>query len=80
MQSDSKDDAINALRQATKEKTIRVLEEEVKAGRLDRRIVDSFIKAYDMIMQKVRKESKEILRMHTKLHRQYRLVYHKIKK
>lgn len=80
MQSDTKDDAINALRQATKEKTIRVLEEEAKAGRLDRRIVDSFIKAYDMIMQKVRKESKEILRMHTRLHRQYRLVYHKIKK
>ena len=80
MQSDSKDSAVNALRQATKEKTIRVLEEEAKAGRLDRRIVDSFIRAYDTIMQEVRKESKEILRMHTKLHRQYRLVYHKIKK
>lgn len=80
MQTDTKDEAIEALRQATKEKTIRVLEEEARAGRLDKRVVDSFVKAYDMIMQKVRIESKEILRMHTKLHRQYRLVYHKIKK
>lgn len=80
MQSDTKNSAIDALRQATKEKTISVLEEEARAGRLDRRIVDSFIKAYDMIMREVRKESKEILKMHTKLHRQYRLVYHKLKK
>lgn len=80
MHSDAQDDAINALRQATKEKTINILEDEAKAGRLDRHIVDGFIKAYDMIMLKVRKETQEILRMHTKLHRQYRLVYRKIKK
>lgn len=80
MHSGTQDGAIDALRQATKEKTIDVLEEEAKAGRLDSHIVDGFIKAYDMIMLKVRKESKEILRMHTKLHRQYRLVSQKIKK
>lgn len=62
-----------------KDKVIGTLEEEVKAGRFDRIMVDRFIRSYDPIMNEVRKRSKNILKMHSRLNTQYRQVYHSLK-
>ncbi len=55
------------------------LQQAAAEGKFDKLMVEKFVVCYDAIMDEVRKRSKSILKMHTKLQRQYRLVYDKLK-
>lgn len=62
-----------------KEKVISILTEEASKNRLKQQIVIAFVKSYDQIMQHVRKESAEILKMYETLNMQYDLISKKFK-
>lgn len=64
----------------TKDKVIRALLDDAKAGKFDMLMVEKFIESYDVIMDEVRKRSKNILKMHTRLQSQYKKVYDNMKK
>lgn len=62
-----------------KEKAISILTEEASRKRLKQQVVITFVKSYDQIMQRVRSESAEILKMYEMLNMQYELVSKKLK-
>lgn len=62
-----------------KEKVIGILTEEASRKRLKQQVVITFVKSYDQIMQRVRSESAEILKMYEMLNMQYELVGKKLK-
>ncbi|MDE6845442.1 MAG: HD domain-containing protein [Lachnospiraceae bacterium] len=62
-----------------KEKVISILTEEASRNRLKQQVVITFVKSYDQIMQHVRSESAEILKMYETLNMQYGLISKKYK-
>lgn len=62
-----------------KEKVIAILNEEASKNRLKRSVVNTFVKSYDRIMDRVRKEAAEIMKMYDTLNMQYELVSKKYK-
>ncbi len=62
-----------------KEKVIGILTEEASRNRLKQQVVVAFVKSYDRIMQRVRAESAEILKMYETLNKQYELISKKYK-
>ncbi|MBQ6806203.1 MAG: HD domain-containing protein [Lachnospiraceae bacterium] len=62
-----------------KEQVIEILNEEVTKNRLNRQIVNTFIRFYDTIMQRVQTESAEIMKMYQTLNQQYDQVSKKFK-
>ena len=62
-----------------KEKVIAILEEDASKHRLKKQVVTTFVKSYDRIMERVRKESAEIMKMYETLNLQYELVSKKYK-
>ena len=62
-----------------KEKVISILTEEASRNRLKQQVVITFVKSYDRIMQHVRSESAEILKMYETLNMQYELITKKYK-
>lgn len=62
-----------------KEQVIAVLNEEVTKNRLNRQIVNTFIRSYDTIMERVQTESAEIMKMYQTLNYQYDQVSKKFK-
>jgi len=62
-----------------KEKVIDVLNEEASLNRLDRQTVNIFINYYDEIMQSVKSESAEVLKMYQMLNSQYAQVSKRFK-
>lgn len=63
----------------SKEKVIKILDEEVSQNRLDRLIVNTFINFYDDIMESVQTESAEVMKMYQMLNSQYALVSKRFK-
>lgn len=62
-----------------KEKVIGILTEEASRNRLKQQVVVTFVKSYDRIMQRVREETAEILKMYETLNKQYELISKKYK-
>ncbi|MBO5208153.1 MAG: HD domain-containing protein [Lachnospiraceae bacterium] len=62
-----------------KDQVIAILNEEVSKNRLNRQIVNTFIRFYDTIMQRVQTESAEIMKMYQTLNYQYDQVSKKFK-
>lgn len=62
-----------------KEKVISILTEEASKNRLKPQVVYTFVKSYDRIMQRVRSESAEILKMYETLNMQYEALSKKYK-
>ena len=62
-----------------KEKVISILTEEVSKHRLKQQVVTTLVNSYDPIMERVKKESTEIVKMYETLNRQYELVSKKFK-
>lgn len=62
-----------------KEQVIAILNEEVTKNRLNRQIVNTFIRSYDTIMERVQTESAEIMKMYQTLNYQYDQVSKKFK-
>lgn len=58
-----------------KEFIINVLEDEANHGRFNKKIVKIFCSNYDSILIEVRKESKKILNLHSKLNIQYNQMF-----
>lgn len=61
----------------SKEKIIGILNEEAAKNRLKRQVVVTFVKSYDHIMNRVRGESTEIMKMYETLNKQYELIIKK---
>ena len=59
----------------SKDFVINVLEDETNHGRFNKNIVKVFCKNYDIIMNKVARESERILLTHKKLNAQYNMIY-----
>ena len=62
-----------------KEKVIAILNEEASKNRLKRAVVSTLIKSYDHIMERVKAESADIMKMYETLNMQYELVSKKYK-
>jgi hypothetical protein len=62
-----------------KEKVISILNEEVTKKRLKRQVVNTFLSSYDSIVQHVKEESAEILKMYQTLNLQYDQISKKYK-
>lgn len=62
-----------------KDQVIAILNEEVTKNRLNRQIVNTFIRFYDTIMERVQTESAEIMKMYQTLNYQYDQVSKKFK-
>lgn len=62
-----------------KQKVIAILNEEASKNRLKRTVVTILVKNYDRIMERVKKESAEIMKMYETLNMQYDLVSKKYK-
>ena len=62
-----------------KEKVIAILNEEASKNRLKKTVVTIFVKSYDSIMERVKKESAEIMKMYATLNMQYELISKKYK-
>lgn len=63
----------------SKEKVVSILTEEASKNRLKPQVVYTFVKSYDRIMQRVRSESAEILKMYETLNMQYEALSKKYK-
>lgn len=57
-----------------KEEIIDILTDEVKKGKLNKQIVNLMITFYDEIMEKVKEESENILKMYNKLNKNFDLI------
>ena len=62
-----------------KEKVIAILNEEASKHHLKQPIVTILVKSYDRIMERVKKESAEIMKMYETLNKQYELISKKYK-
>lgn len=62
-----------------KEKVISILNEEVSKNRLKKTVVTTLLKNYDRIMERVKGESADIMKMYETLNMQYELVSKKYK-
>ncbi len=62
-----------------KEKVIAILNEEASKHKLKKSVVSTFVKSYDRIMEHVRQEAAEIVKMYDTLNMQYELVSKKYK-
>ncbi|MCM1122724.1 MAG: HD domain-containing protein [Eubacterium sp.] len=62
-----------------KEKVISILTEEAARNRLKQQIVITFVKTYDQVMQHVKSESAEIMKMYETLNMQYEMLSKKYK-
>ena len=62
-----------------KEKVIAILNEEASKNRLKKTVVTTFVKSYDRILERVKKESAEIMKMYDTLNKQYEMVSKKYK-
>ena len=62
-----------------KEKVISILADEVSKHRLKQQVVTTLVNSYDPIMERVKKESAEIMKMYETLNKQYELVSKKFK-
>jgi HD-GYP domain-containing protein (c-di-GMP phosphodiesterase class II) len=62
-----------------KEKVVAILNEEVTKKRLKRQVVNAFLSSYDSIVQHVKEESAEILKMYQTLNLQYDQISKKYK-
>jgi hypothetical protein len=62
-----------------KEKVVAILNEEVTKKRLKRQVVNTFLSSYDSIVQHVKEESAEILKMYQTLNLQYDQISKKYK-
>lgn len=62
-----------------KEKVIAILSEEASKNRLKKAVVTTFVKSYDRIMERVKKEAAEIMKMYDTLNKQYEMVSKKYK-
>jgi HD-GYP domain-containing protein (c-di-GMP phosphodiesterase class II) len=62
-----------------KEKVVAILNEEVTKKRLKRQVVNVFLSSYDSIVQHVKEESAEILKMYQTLNMQYDQISKKYK-
>ena len=60
-------------------KVIAILNEEASRNRLKKSVVNTFVKSYDRIMDRVRQEAAEIMKMYDTLNMQYELVSKKYK-
>lgn len=57
-----------------KEKIIAILDEKSKRGRLKRQVVMVVIQSYDKIINRIREESTQILKMYETLNKQYEMI------
>lgn len=62
-----------------KEKVIAILSEEASKNRLKKAVVTTFVKSYDRIMERVKGEASEIMKMYDTLNKQYEMVSKKYK-
>lgn len=62
-----------------KEKVIAILNEEASKNRLKKAVVSTLVKSYDHIIERVKKESAEIMKMYDTLNMQYEMVSKKYK-
>lgn len=62
-----------------KEKVIAILNEEANKNRLKKTVVITLVKSYDRIMERVKAESAEIMKMYDTLNKQYELISKKYK-
>lgn len=62
-----------------KEKVIAILNEEASKNRLKKTVVSTLVKSYDHIIERVKKESAEIMKMYDTLNMQYEMVSKKYK-
>ena len=62
-----------------KEKVISILIDEVSKHRLKQQVVTTLVNSYDPIMERVKKESSEIVKMYETLNKQYELVSKKFR-
>ena len=62
-----------------KEKVIAILKEEASKRHLKQQVVTTFVKFYDQIMERVRKESVQAMKMYEALNMQYELIGEKYK-
>ena len=62
-----------------KEKVIAILNEEASKNRLKKAVVTTLVKSYDGIIERVKKESAEIMKMYDTLNMQYEMVSKKYK-
>lgn len=62
-----------------KERVVAILNEEASKNRLKKPVVNAFVKSYDKIMERVKVESADIMKMYETLNMQYDLVSKKYK-
>ena len=62
-----------------KERVIAILNDEASKNRLKRSVVNTLVKSYDKIMERVKAESADIMKMYGTLNMQYELVSKKYK-
>ncbi len=62
-----------------KEKVIAILEEEAAKNRLNKQVVNTFVRYYDSIMERAKSEAAEIMKMYQTLNSQYDQVSKKFK-
>ena len=62
-----------------KERVIAILNDEASKNRLKKPVVNSLVKSYDKIMERVKAESADIMKMYETLNMQYELVSKKYK-
>lgn len=61
-----------------KNQVIQILTDEMEKGRFRQDVITTFIIHYDEIISRTKTGSSEILKMHSKLHEQYEIVYRKL--
>ena len=62
-----------------KEKVLAILNDEVSKHRLKQQVVTTLAKSYDRIMERVKKESADIMKMYETLNMQYEMISKKYK-
>lgn len=60
-----------------KEKIIAILDEKSKRGRLKRQVVVVVMQSYDKIIERIKEESAQILKMYETLNKQYEMISEK---